>query len=64
MVCTGEQHTLGHVNTFFPDCRTGPSQQQTQQTITGLQQPEETVIKVEMDERFSSFSLEISQVYI
>lgn len=64
MVCVDEQRTLGRVNTFFPDSRTGPSQQQTQQTITGLQQPEETVIKVEMDERLSSFSLEISQVYI
>lgn len=60
----GDERTSGHVNTFYPDCRTGPSQQQTQQTITGLQPPEETVIKVEMDERLSSFSLEISQVYI
>lgn len=59
-----DERTPGHVNTFYPDCRTGPSQQQTQQTITGLQPPKETVIKVEMDERLSSFSLEISQVYI
>lgn len=55
---------LDPVNTFFPERCTGPSQQQTQQTITGLLQPEETAMKVEMDERLSCFSLEISWVYI